>query len=54
MARFSQISSKIKAVHSRQAGEMERLKTELELHIRESDVRFASLKYDMLVLSKQR
>ena len=50
---ISQISSEIKAAHSRRAGEMERLKTELELHLRESEVRFASLKYDMLVLSKQ-
>lgn len=50
---ISQISSEIKAGHSRRAGEMERLKTELELHLRESEVRFASLKYDMLVLSKQ-
>lgn len=50
---ISQISSEIKAGHSRRAGEVERLKTELELHLRESEVRLASLKYDMLVLSKQ-
>ena len=50
---ITQISSEIKGGNLRRAGEMERLKTELELHLKESEVRFASLKYDMLVLSKK-
>ena len=50
---ITQISSEIKRGNLRRAGEMERLKTELELHLKESEVRFASLKYDMLVLSKK-
>ena len=32
---------------------MRRLKTNLEIHLKESEVRFASLKYDMLLLSKK-
>ena len=50
---ITQISSEIKTGNLRRAGEMERLKAELKLHLKESEVRFASLKYDMLVLSKK-
>ena len=50
---ITQISSEIKGGNLRRAGEMERLKTELELHLKESEVRFAFLKYDMHVLSKK-
>ena len=39
---ITQISSEIKGGNLR-----------LELHLKESEVRFASLKYDMLVLSKK-
>ena len=50
---ITQISSEIKGGNLRRAGEMRRLKANLELHLKESEVRFASLKYDMLVLSKK-
>ena len=50
---ITQISSEIEGGNLRRAGEMRRLRANLELHLKESEVRFASLKYDMLVLSKK-
>lgn len=50
---ITQISSEIKGGNLRRAGETRRLRANLELHLKESEVRFASLKYDMLVYSKK-
>lgn len=50
---IKQISSEVKSGNSRRAREMKQKKQELETHLKESEVRFASLKYDMLVLAKK-
>ena len=50
---ITQASFEIKGGNLRLAGEMRWLKANLELHLKESKVRFASLKDDMLGLSKK-
>ena len=50
---ITQVSFEIKGGNLRLAGEMRWLKANLELHLKESKVRFASLKDDMLGLSKK-
>ena len=48
-----QTSSEMKEENLRIAGEIWQLKANLELRCKESEVRFASLKYEMLVLSEK-
>lgn len=50
--KINQISSEIKCGNLRRADKLQQLRNELEAHLRESEVRFASQKYDMLVLPK--
>lgn len=50
---ISQISSEIKSGNARRGRELKQEKQALESHLKESKVRFASLKYDMLVLSRK-
>lgn len=51
--RINQISSEIKNGNLRRVRERHNLQKELEAHLTESEIRFASLKYDTLVLAKK-
>ena len=51
--KINQISSEMKSGNLRRAREKLNLEEELEAHLTESEIRFASLKYDTLVLAKK-